>query len=149
MNWVYELARRAPFAIKTTEAPLYRRIALNRMRAEGMHAEQIRRTSVYNGFGIRDGHGIVFVANTGDICPAGFLPLTIGNVRQDSLVDLYRNASVFRSLHDANAFKAKCGYCEYRTICGGSRARAFAYTGDPLESDPFCAYQPEKRHEKD
>ncbi len=145
MEWVYDLARVAPFAIKTTEAPSYRRIALNRMRGEGMLPDQLQRTSVYNGFGIRDGHGIMFVSNTGDIYPAGFLPLTVGNVRKDSVADVYRDAPAFRSLHNPNEFKGKCGWCEYRVICGGSRARAFAYTGDALESDSFCTYQPEGR----
>ncbi len=143
MNWVYDLARVAPFAIKTTEAPSYRRIALHRMHAEGMPSDQIRRTSVYHGFGIRDGHGIVFVSHTGDIYPAGFLPLKVGNVQKNSLAETYRDASVFRRLHNPNEFKGKCGRCEYRMICGGSRARAFAYTGDALESDPFCPYEPD------
>jgi radical SAM protein len=143
MNWTYDLARVAPFAIKTTEAPSYRRIALNRMREEGLGPGEIRRTPVYHGFGIRDGHGIMFVSNTGDITPAGFLPLTVGNVRAENISELYRHAPVFRGLHDPNQFHGKCGRCEYRVICGGSRARAFAYTGDPLGSDPFCPYQPE------
>lgn len=142
MNWVYDLAKVAPFAIKTTEAPSYRRIALNRMRGEGMLPDQIQRTSVYHGFGIRDGHGIMFVSNTGDIYPAGFLPLTVGNVRANQVADVYRSAPVFRRLHNPNEFKGKCGRCEHRIVCGGSRARAFAYTGDALESDPFCPYQP-------
>lgn len=145
MNWVYDLAREAPFAIKTTEAPSYRRIALNRMRGAGLAPEEVRRSSVYHGFGIRDGHGIVFVSNTGDVTPAGFLPLSVGNVRKDNLADLYRNTPLFRLLHDPNMFAGKCGQCEYRIICGGSRARAFAYTGSALESDPFCDYQPEDR----
>jgi radical SAM protein len=142
MDWVYDLAKVAPFAIKTTEAPSYRRIALNRMRVEALTPEQVQQTSVYHGFGIRDGHGIVFVSNTGDVYPAGFLPLTVGNIRQGDIVDMYRNAPVFRALHNPNEFKGKCGRCEHRIICGGSRARAFAYTGDPLESDPFCPYEP-------
>ncbi|MBI5305159.1 MAG: TIGR04053 family radical SAM/SPASM domain-containing protein [Chloroflexi bacterium] len=142
MNWVYDLTRDAPFAIKTTEAPSYRRIALNRMRAEGMTPEQIQRTSVYHGFGIRDGHGIVFVANYGDIYPAGFLPAFAGNIRRDNLVDVYRRAPIFRALHNPNVFEGKCGYCEHRVICGGSRARAFAFTGNALASDPFCSYEP-------
>jgi radical SAM protein with 4Fe4S-binding SPASM domain len=142
MLWAYEMAKTAPFALKTTEAPSYRRLALNRMRAEGLSPEQIQRTSVYHGFGIRDGHGIVFVSNTGDIYPAGFLPLRVGNVRTDSLAETYRNAPAFRRLHDPNQFEGKCGRCEHRIICGGSRARAFAYTGDPFASDPFCPYQP-------
>jgi radical SAM protein with 4Fe4S-binding SPASM domain len=126
----------------TTEAPSYRRVALSRMRGAGMVAAEIERTPVYRGFGIRDGHGIVFISNQGDICPAGFLPLAIGNVRTDQLQDVYRNAPMFQALHDPNLFKGKCGYCEYRALCGGSRARAFAATGDALASDPFCHYEP-------
>src|SRR5512138_973878 len=91
MNWTYDLARVAPFAVKTTEAPSYRRIALNRMRAEGLPPDQIKRSSVYHGFSIRDGNGVMFVSNTGDIYPAGFLPLTVGNVKRDSVLETYRN----------------------------------------------------------
>ncbi len=143
MHWIYDLAQVSPFAIKTTEAPSYRRVALNRMRANGMVANEIERTSVYRGFGIRDGHGIMFVSNQGDIYPAGFLPLAMGNVRTDNIVDIYRDAPMFQALHAPSTFKGKCGHCEYRALCGGSRARAFAATGDPLASDPFCPYEPE------
>jgi len=147
MGWIYDLAQLAPFAIKTTEAPSYRRVALNRMHAAGMGREQIQRSSVYRGFSVRDGHGIVFVSNTGEIYPAGFLPLATGNVRHDHVVDVYRNAPVFRALHDPHQFKGKCGECEYRVMCGGSRARAYAHSGDPLESDPFCPYEPRRGSE--
>ena len=142
MNWIYDMSQIAPFAIATTEAPSYRRIALQRMREQGMVAAEIERTSVYRGFGIRDGNGIVFISNQGDIYPAGFLPLAAGNVRIDELSDVYRNSPIFRSLHDPNQFKGRCGRCEYHMLCGGSRARAFGATGDPLASDPFCQYQP-------
>ena len=145
MHWIYDLSRVAPFAIKTTEAPSYRRVALNRMRGEGMISGEIQDTPVYRGFGIRDGHGIMFVSNQGDIYPAGFLPLTVGNVRRDHLVDVYRNSPMFRALHTPSQFKGKCGQCEYRALCGGSRARAFAYNGDALASDPFCPYEPKAR----
>ncbi len=142
MNWIYDLSKTAPFAVATTEAPSYRRVALSRMRETGMVAAEIERTPVYRGFGIRDGHGIMFISNQGDICPAGFLPLAMGNVRHDQLLDVYRNAPMFKALHNPNLFKGKCGRCEYRALCGGSRARAFAATGDPLASDPFCHYEP-------
>jgi radical SAM protein with 4Fe4S-binding SPASM domain len=142
MHWTYDLAQEAPFAIKTTEAPSYRRVALNHMREAGWTGAEIERTPVYRGFGIRDGHGIMFVSNQGDIYPAGFLPLASGNVRVNKLVDVYRDSPIFRALHNPGMFRGKCGVCEYRTLCGGSRARAFAYTGDPLASDPFCAYEP-------
>lgn len=143
MRWVYDISRTAPFAVATTEAPSYRRVALTQMRAEGMTTEQIQRTSMYRGIGIRDGNGIVFVSNTGDICPAGFLPLSAGNVRTDHIVDVYRSAPLFQDLHAPERFHGKCGHCEYRAICGGSRARAYGATGDPLASDPFCPYEPE------
>jgi radical SAM protein len=142
MHWTYGLTHEAPFAIKTTEAPSYRRVALNQLRAEGHTGSEIEQTSVYRGFGIRDGHGIIFVSNQGDVCPAGFLPLASGNVRVDNLVDIYRDSPLFQALHNPSMFRGKCGECEYRALCGGSRARAFAYTGDPLASDPFCAYEP-------
>jgi radical SAM protein len=142
MNWVYDMSSTAPFAIKTTEAPSYRRIALNRMRASGKTASEIEQTSVYRGFGIRDGHGVVFISNQGYIYPAGFLPLVVGSVRRDHLVDIYRNSPMFQALHTPAQFRGKCGRCEYRILCGGSRARAFAHTGDALASDPFCAYEP-------
>jgi len=142
MSWIYDTSRAAPFTVATTEAPSYRRVALERMRGEGMTSEQIKRSGAYRGFGIRDGHGIMFVSNTGDICPAGFLPLVLGNVRKDRVADIYRNAPVFQSLHDPAQFEGRCGYCEYHALCGGSRARAFEATGNPLADDPFCAYQP-------
>jgi len=142
MKWVFDLSQTAPFAIKTTEAPSYRRIALNRMREQGLTAKEIEQTSVYRGFGIRDGHGIVFISNQGDIYPAGFLPLTAGNVRTDSLPEVYRNSPIFQALHNPGQFRGRCGCCEFHSVCGGSRARAFAATGDPLASDPFCSYQP-------
>ena len=146
MQWVYKTSTEAPFIVATTEAPSYRRVMLEEMRKEGLTGEQIKRGGATRGFGIRDGHGIVFVSNTGDICPAGFLPLVAGNVRKDRLVDVYRNAPLFRSLHDPTHFEGRCGICEYHALCGGSRARAFSDTGSPLGSDPFCTYEPRVAH---
>jgi radical SAM protein len=142
MAWIYETAKSAPFIVATTEAPSYRRVAIERMREEGKSGEQIRQSATARGFGIRDGHGVMFVSHTGDICPAGFLPTAAGNVRHDHLVDVYRRAPLFESLHDPDQFEGRCGVCEYRVLCGGSRARAHGATGDPLSSDPLCLYEP-------
>jgi radical SAM protein len=142
MRWVFDLSVHSPFQVKTTEAPSYRRIAIEKMRSSGMAAPKMKASSVYKGFEIRDGHGIVFVSNLGDIYPSGFLPLRCGNVRVDSLVNVYRDSEIFRGLHNPDRFHGKCGACEYSHICGGSRARAFAYTGDALGTDPFCPYEP-------
>ena len=146
MTWIYETSRIAPFTVATTEAPSYRRVALDQMRGEGLTGEQIKRNPAARGFGIRDGHGIMFVSNTGDICPAGFLPLSAGNVRQDRVTSVYRNAPLFQQLHDPAQFEGRCGVCEYRVLCGGSRARAFEATGTPVGTDPFCTYEPHSRH---
>ena len=146
MRWVFDLSRRSPFAVKTTEAPSYRRIAIDMLKSAGMAKPDMKTSSVYKGFQIRDGHGIVFVSNLGEIYPSGFLPLHCGNVRKDSLVEIYRNSEIFKGLHSPDQFHGKCGACEYSHICGGSRARAFAYTGDPLGTDPFCPYEPLNPH---
>src|SRR5580658_8633905 len=141
MNWIHDTSRIASFTVATTEAPSFRRVALEIMREAGMTGEQIRGSGATRSYGIRDGHGIMFVSNTGDICPAGFLPLPVGNVRRESVVDMYRDSPLFRQLHDPSQFEDRCGVCDYRTLCGGSRARAFAATGNPLASDPICTFE--------
>ena len=142
-NWIYDIVKTAPFAIKATEAPHFRRVAYMRMRLEGLDDAAIRQTPVGRGFGIRDGNGIMFISHTGDVYPSGFLPVVAGNVRQQSPVSLYRHSEIFTQLRDADQYAGKCGLCEFRWVCGGSRARAFAETGDPMGSDPLCAYRPE------
>ncbi len=142
MEWIADTSRIAPFIVATTEAPSYRRVALQRARAEGMTGEQIKASGATRGYGIRDGHGIVFVSNTGEICPAGFLPITTGNVKQHRIAEIYRNSPLFQQLHDPANFEDRCGVCDYRTLCGGSRARAYSATGNPLASDPFCQFEP-------
>ncbi|HVA65052.1 MAG TPA: TIGR04053 family radical SAM/SPASM domain-containing protein [Terriglobales bacterium] len=93
-------------------------------------------------WGIRDGHGIVFVSHTGEIYPSGFLPLSAGNIRRQPLAEVYRTAPLFAALHDPRQFHGRCGRCEFQAVCGGSRARAYAATGDPLAADPLCAFEP-------
>jgi radical SAM protein len=140
--WLYDLSKAAPFQIKTTEATHYRRVATRRMEQDGMTEEEILRTSVGRGFGVRDGNGIMFVAHDGSVYPSGFLPLAVGNVRTDDIVTLYRGHPVFTSLRDTSQYKGRCGACQYVERCGGSRARAFAWTGDVLEADPLCPFVP-------
>jgi radical SAM protein with 4Fe4S-binding SPASM domain len=91
---------------------------------------------------VNDGKGFLFISHTGSVYPSGFLPIDAGNVRQTPLAEIYRNAPIFKSLRDSSLLKGKCGACEYKEICGGSRARAYAVTGDPLASEPCCIYQP-------
>lgn len=143
LNWLWEInqARDTSFLIKTTEAHHYRRIAVERMRRH-LSEDDILATPVGRGFGIRDGNGIAFVSHRGEVYPSGFLPLSAGNVRESSLVEIYRDSPLFRKLRDAEQLSGKCGDCAFRILCGGSRARAYAETGDPMASDPLCIYQP-------
>lgn len=141
-QWLWDIRNEAPFMIKTTEAHHYRRLMHKNLRQHGLSDEAISQMPVGRGFGIRDGSGIVFISHMGEVYPSGFLPLKAGSIREESLVDIYRSSDLFRSLRNPDLFSGKCGMCEYRYICGGSRARAYASTGDPLGSDPLCPYQP-------
>jgi radical SAM protein len=154
MKWLAQKQAEAPFGIKTTEAPHYRRVLLDQTRSDvesratdGSGADSAAGNaptdSIGRRGGITAGDGFAFVSHTGELYPSGFLPESAGNVTDGHLVDLYRNADLFESLRDKNALRGKCGACEYRHVCGGSRSRAYAYTGDPLASDPLCAYIPE------
>jgi AdoMet-dependent heme synthase len=154
-NRMYDLSKTAPFDIKSTAAPQYRRVILQRQVAERRSGERGEAPSPMTagvGFsladgvgrskGVNDGDGFLFVSHVGAICPSGFLPLAAGNVRGHDLVDVYRHSPMFTALRDREQLKGKCGVCEYRDVCGGSRARAYAVTGDMLESEPFCAHVP-------
>ncbi len=92
--------------------------------------------------GVNSGNGFLFVSHLGEIMPSGFLPIPVGNVRQMPLAEAYREAPLFRQLRTPEHFKGRCGRCEFRDICGGSRSRAYGITGDPFETDPWCSYEP-------
>ena len=136
-HWLAALARRAPFRIKTTEGPHYRRVAIQCGLVEKPSAGEGRFVP-----GMSDGSGFVFISSRGEIYPSGFLPLSAGNVKTDSLVRVYREHPLFLSLRDPARLQGRCGRCEFRSLCGGSRARAYAASGDYLAEDPQCAYQP-------
>lgn len=140
---LYATAARGRFLVRTTEAPHYRRFLRQRqaeMHATGPAFRWSRRNAPR---GIGDGAGLVFISHLGEVFPSGFLPLSAGNVRDQDLGDIYRQAPLFAAIRDRDRLQGKCGDCEFRRICGGSRARAYAMTGDYLASDPACAYQPQ------
>jgi len=121
------------------ESPLYQQLAVRLRELEGKPTGHASLKSTAT----RDGRGILFVAYNGDVYPSGFLPICAGRVPQDSLSSVYRSAPLFVALRDSAKLKGRCGICGYREICGGSRSRAFAEFGDPLEEDPACVYLPE------
>ena len=161
-HWLYDLTKCAPFDVTPREGYHYRRVLLQRRAAElGIGVEDFladaerknstptdlassaRATRIVRApLGVNDGKGILFVSHTGDVQPSGFLNLVGGNVRSQSLADIYRKSPVFLRVRDYSQLKGKCAVCEFKNICGGSRSRAYSITGDPMRSDPYCIYQP-------
>jgi radical SAM protein len=160
---IYELSHKVNFQIKTTEAMHYRRYLLQHNLEErrighghphspasppqayepGTPTTDAKgRTMGWATRRVNDGKGFLFVSHTGNVYPSGFLPIHAGNVKQTPLSEIYREAPIFKSLRDTSKLEGKCGACEYKEICGGSRARAYALTGDPLAQEPCCTYQP-------
>ena len=169
LRWAAELQPRVPFGIKTTEAPQYWRVVAGGRPAQkwpphsphsvsGLPARSVQQAwpphspalrtaragspSLRAPRAVTDGNGFVFVDHVGNICPSGFLPMRAGNVREDDLVAVYRGHPLFLALRDPARLGGRCGRCGWRDRCGGSRARAYAASGNPLAEDPGCAYQP-------
>lgn len=153
LEWLYDLSRQVLFHVRTVAAPHYRRVVLQKRGVRSSSGEgprweltgagyAFREGQVDSARGVNDGNGFCFVSHIGDVCPSGFLQLSAGNVREQPLATIYRQSPLFRALRDETSLKGKCGVCEFKRICGGSRARAYALTGDYLATDPSCVYQP-------
>ena len=158
---LYECSTRSRFLLKVTEAPHYRRVIMqHRARSPHKVVEQagsaipaqlaggMGPTKAFgrNAKGINAAKGFCFVSHTGEVYPSGFLPISAGNVRSASLASLYRDSPFFQTLRDPDQLRGRCGRCDFRDICGGSRSRAYALTGDLLAEDPACLYDPEVPH---
>lgn len=147
---IYQLSKSASFDIKTTEAQHYRRFVLQQRAAEraaGTNkaaSEKVADSIGRAPRGLNDGKGFVFISHKGEVFPSGFLPLAAGNVRQQPLSQIYRESPLFQNLRDTGKLEGKCGACEFKEICGGSRARAYALTGNPHGEEPCCAYIPKR-----
>jgi radical SAM protein len=150
-HWLYDRSRNAPFDVKSTAAPAYRRVVIQRAREGGDGRAPIALAGAGYRYedglarpakGVNDAKGFCFISHIGDVYPSGFLPLAAGCVRERSVVEIYRHSTLFRDLRQPDLLKGKCGRCEFRDVCGGSRARAYALTGDALAADPSCVYEP-------
>ena len=154
-HFLYDASQHG-FIVRTVEAPFFRRVVNRRLAGDPAPVSDLydtlsTRLTTLMGPSIgrprahtaatRDGKGIVFVAHDGEVYPAGFLPEPLGNVRTTPIAEIYRDNPLLRRIR-ATDFTGRCGRCEYADLCGGSRARAFAASGDPLGEDPACAYQP-------
>jgi radical SAM protein len=164
LRWLYKLSKRVPFDIKTTAAQHYRRVVIqnkireNKGKSDRDHiyyedALMKGDTGKIDGLGrapkgVNDGNGFVFISHVGDVYPSGLLPIKAGNVRQTPLATIYRESEVFQNLRNPDKYKGKCGICEFRHVCGGSRSRAYNVTGDYMESEPYCVYIPKAMRQK-
>jgi radical SAM protein len=165
---LYSISKNVKYNVRTTEAMHYRRFVLQQMLAARgkstdelidpetglidastvfMHQRPIG-VQMQTGAitrapkGVNEAKGFVFISHIGDVFPSGFLPMKAGNVKKESLVGIYRSSDLFTNLRNSSNLKGKCGVCEFRELCGGSRSRAWSLTGDMYESDPTCTYQP-------
>ena len=139
---LYAASKHVHFHIKTTEGQHYRRYVLQQRAQDPQAKGGIDDLIAHAPRGVNDGKGFVFVSHTGEVFPSGFLPRSAGNVLRQPLAEIYRNSPLFLSLRDTEQLQGKCGQCEFNDICGGSRARAYAFYSDPLAEEPCCAYDP-------
>jgi len=154
---LYRVQKRSSFIVKITEGQHYRRYVAQheaeagrpRRAEQGGAMPKMLQRSEGPGHtvglaprGVNAGSGFAFVSHTGEVFPSGFLPISAGNVRQQGIAEIYRDSALFRSLREPSALLGRCGRCEYRRICGGSRSRAYALTGNFLATDPWCGYEP-------
>ena len=142
LNWFYDQHKQVSIQLKATCAPHYFRIMRQRAKEEG-----IRITKETHGFeamtkGCLGGSGFCFISHIGEIYPCGYLPALAGNIRQQDFKDIWEHSKVFNDIRDVTMLKGKCGICEYRAVCGGCRARAYAATGDYMDEEPYCVYVP-------
>jgi len=143
LRWLYRLQRRSSFPVKQICAPHFRRVEVQSARARGeRQPARVTTRLTVTSRGCLAGNGFAFVSHVGDVCGCGFLPLSVGNVRDRPFSELYREAPLFAAFRDPSRLGGDCGVCEFRAVCGGCRARAYAATGDPLGEEPDCAYEP-------
>lgn len=142
LTWFYDQKERSPLHLKATCAPQFYRILRQKARKEGKNV-------TYENFGLDattrgclGGVTFCFISHVGQVQPCGYLELNCGNIRESTLEDIWTKSDIFRDLREFNNYKGRCGRCEYRKVCGGCRARAFEMSGDFLEEEPYCAYEP-------
>lgn len=144
LNWIYDTSQRVPLELKATCAPHYYRIIKQRMAQEGQGTKRLDKKFPSSSRGCLAGTGILFISHVGDVQPCGYFPIKVGNVKEKSLSDMWKESKVFSDLRTPRLLKGKCRLCEYINICFGCRARAYGETGDYLEQEPYCIHIPKK-----
>jgi len=140
LAWLAEAERDGPIRIRATCAPHYSRVRAQRAARAG---ETLDPPAPFSR-GCMGGKTFAFISHTGKVQICGFLDLEAGDLRGVGLdfARIWRESPLFQAVRDVDAYGGRCGICEYRYVCGGCRARAYAFTGDYLAEEPFCVYQP-------
>jgi heme b synthase len=141
LNWLYDISRKKKLQVKATCAPQYYRIIRQRAKVEGITLNFQTHGMAAVTKGCLAGVGVCFVSHKGEVFPCGYLPVEAGNIRNEPFSEIWERAEVFEKLRNPDLLKGKCGLCEYKKVCGGCRARAYAQFGDFLDEEPYCIYQ--------
>ncbi len=142
LNWFYDQAQTVPLEFKATCAPHYFRVMLQRAKQEGRRVTFQSHGMAAMTKGCLAGTAVCFISRVGQVQPCGYLPVAAGNVREQPLSRIWREAELFAALRDPGRLEGKCGACEYKTVCAGCRARAYGVTGDYLAEEPYCIHVP-------
>jgi len=144
LNWFYERSRSVNIEFKATCAPHYYRIIRQKAKEEGRTLSFETDGMAAMTRGCLAGTGVCFISHRGNVQPCGYLPVSVGNVTETSFPEIWEKSELFLTLRDFKTLKGKCGLCEYKSVCGGCRARAYYACGDLLEEEPYCLYKPLK-----
>ncbi|HEU5394850.1 MAG TPA: radical SAM protein [Candidatus Methylomirabilis sp.] len=145
LNDIYDLASEGRLHVKATCAPHYYRVIRQRAKREGRPLQLATDGMAAMTKGCLAGSAVCFISHKGEVFPCGYLPVEAGHIRRERFADIWERSPVFARLRDADLLGGKCGPCEFKTVCAGCRARAYAATGDFLAEEPFCAYQPRRQ----
>ncbi len=143
LNLIYKISLRSKISVRMTCSPPYMRVVLHEKGEDGWKSQEGRTIQSMGARGCLSGNGFAFVSHMGNVYGCGFLPIPAGNIRKQNFRDIYEKSPLFSKLRDYDLIQGKCGVCEFKTACGGCRARALTMKGNFLDEDPYCAYIPQ------
>jgi radical SAM protein with 4Fe4S-binding SPASM domain len=166
LNWMYDRSKDRQIHLKATCAPHYFRVmrqraAVEHVRIEPTHSHGKPVAAGHPGGngsgqnmaamtkGCLAGSAICFVSHTGEVFPCGYLPVSAGNVRRQSMSEIWNDSAVFAKLRDVDQLEGKCGLCEFKKVCLGCRARAYYTSGNYMAEEPYCVYEPKRMRDLD
>lgn len=148
LSWFYDMREKVPIQFKPTCAPHYYRIFRQGEKAKGKTVTPESHGLDAMSKGCMGGQSFAFVSHVGKVQICGFLEEEAGDIRKELFSSIWDTSSLFQEMRDLDRYHGKCGICEYRRVCGGCRARAYAVSGDYLAAEPFCTYEPIRKNDR-